>query len=62
MAGKQHVTRIAPVAEPRGLGGLPGSPAEQDTIRILLVAAATMMLGGLASGHIKAAQQRMMAW
>jgi hypothetical protein len=62
MAGSPTVTRIAPVAEPRALDGLPGSPAEQNTERILLVAVATVLLGGLASGHLKAAQGRMLAW
>lgn len=61
MAGGQNVTRIAPAAA-RALINLPGTPAQQDTERILLVAAATLMLGGLASGHLKAAQRRMIAW
>ena len=62
MAGSPTVTRIAPAAEHRALINLPGTPAQQDTERILLVAAATLLLGGLASGHLKAAQERMIAW
>lgn len=57
-----NVTRIAPAAAHRALINLPGTPAQQDTERILLVAAATLLLGGLASGHLKAAQERMIAW
>ena len=61
MAGPA-VQRIAPTAAHHPLINLPGTPAQQDTERILLVAAATLMLGGLASGHLKAAQRRMIAW
>jgi hypothetical protein len=61
MAGTPAVQRIAPAAA-RSLINLPGTPAQQDTERILLVAAATLLLGGLASGHLKAAQRRMIAW
>lgn len=62
MADTPHVTRIAPAAAHHALINLPGSPAQQDTERILLVAAATLLLGGLASGHLRAAQRRMIAW
>jgi len=62
MADNGTVTRIAPAAAHRALINLPGTPAQQDTERILLVAAATLLLGGLASGHLKAAQRRMIAW
>lgn len=62
MAG-QRTVRIVPVTHSRSLADLPGTPAEQDTMRILLIAVATMVIGGLASGHIKAAQQqRVIAW
>lgn len=60
VAGSQPVTRIAPAAS-RSLINLPGTPAQQDTERMLLVAAATLLLGGLTSGHLKAAQRRMIA-
>jgi hypothetical protein len=62
MADNNAVTRIAPAAANRALIHLPGTPAQQDTERILLVAAATLLLGGLSSGHLKAAQRRMIAW
>lgn len=60
IAGSQPVTRIAPAAS-RSMINLPGTPAQQDTERILLVAAATLLLGGLTSGHLKAAQRRLIA-
>jgi len=63
MAGAQRTVRIVPVTHSRPLAALPGTPAEQDTMRILLIALATMVIGGLASGHIRAAQQqRAIAW
>ena len=62
MAGTPTIQRIAPTAAHHSLINLPGTPAQQDTERILLVAAATLLLGGLASGHLRAAQRRMIAW
>lgn len=56
------VTPIAPVAGSSPLASLPLGPASQDTARILMVALAVLCLGGLTSGHLKAAQQRLAAW
>ena len=58
VATDQEPTSIAPVAGSQLLPGLPDLTQHQDTARILLVAAAMMLLGGLSSGHIKVAQQR----
>jgi hypothetical protein len=61
VASRQAVTRIAPAAS-SGIGAIPLMPPTQDTTRILLVAVAVLFLGGLTSGHIKAAQQRLTSW
>lgn len=57
MAHQPVVQRIVQEAGSSPLAGIPGEAPHQDTARILLVALATMILGGLTSGHIKAAQQ-----
>jgi hypothetical protein len=54
-------TRIVQTAGERVLGGLPGMPPAQDTARVLAIAFAMTVVGGLASGHIKAAQSRTVA-
>jgi len=56
MASQTPVTRIAPAAGSRPLASLPAVP-HQDTARILLLAVAVMLVGGLTSGHLKAIQQ-----
>lgn len=58
VANTPTVTRIAPAAGSRPLLPWPQRPSQEDTGRLLLVAIATIVLGGLASGHIKVAQQR----
>jgi hypothetical protein len=58
VASTAPTTRIVQSAGSQLLPGLPTMTADQDTARILLVALAMMLLGGLSSGHIKAAQQR----
>jgi hypothetical protein len=63
VASHQKVTRIAPAAAGSNqIGSIPMLPPTQDTGRILLVAVAVMFLGGLTSGHMKIAQQRIAAW
>ena len=61
MASTPTTTRIVQTAGERVLGGLPGMPPAQDTARVLAVALAMTVVGGLASGHIKAAQARTIA-
>ena len=50
------VAAETPTHSSSALQALPAPFSRDDTPRILLVAIATMILGGLASGHIKAAQ------
>lgn len=50
------VTTPAAVQPSSALQALPAPAQRDDAPRILLVAIATLILGGLASGHIKAAQ------
>jgi hypothetical protein len=61
MAKTPTVTRIVQTAGERALPGLPGMPPAQDTARVLAIALAMTVVGGLASGHIKAAQSRSFA-
>jgi hypothetical protein len=61
MAGQPTVTRIVQTAGQQALGAIPNLPPTQDTARILAVALAMTVLGGLTSGHIKAAQSRTIA-
>lgn len=61
VAAQNPVTHIAQAAAQQ-LGSIPMVPPTQDTARILVVALAVMILGGLTSGHLKAAQQRIAAW
>ena len=61
MAKPPTTTRIIQTAGERVLGGLPGMPPAQDTARVLAIALAMTVVGGLASGHIKAAQSRALA-
>jgi hypothetical protein len=61
VASKQQPARIANAASIRA-GAIPLVPPTQDTTRILLVAVAVMALGGLTSGHLKLAQQRLATW
>jgi hypothetical protein len=58
VAGTAPTTHIVQSAGSQLLPGLPALTADQDTARILAVAIAMMLLGGLCSGHIKTAQQR----
>jgi hypothetical protein len=55
------VTRIMQTAGQQALGAIPTMPPSQDTGRILLVALAMTIVGGLTSGHIKAVQSRSLA-
>lgn len=61
MAGQPTVTRIVQAAGQQALGAIPNMPPTQDTARILAVALAMTVVGGLTSGHIKAAQSRTIA-
>lgn len=58
VADTPTVTRIAPAAGSHPIVAWPHRPNQEDTGRLLLVAIATLILGGLASGHIKLAQGR----
>ena len=62
MAHTPTVTRIVQAARENVLPALTSGSASEDTLRILVVALAMTIVGGLASGHIKAAQQRSVAW
>jgi hypothetical protein len=61
MAGAPKVTRIVQAAAQPPLGVIPNMPPTQDTSRILAIALAMTVVGGLTSGHIKAAQSRTIA-
>ena len=61
MADAPTVTRIVQAAGRQALGAIPNMPPTQDTARILAVALAMTVVGGLTSGHIKAAQSRTIA-
>ena len=61
VASSNPVTQIAQDAAQQ-LGSIPMVPPTEDTARILVVALAVMVLGGLTSGHLKAAQQRIATW
>ena len=61
MADAPSVTRIVQAAGQQALGAIPNMPPTQDTARILAVALAMTVVGGLTSGHIKAAQSRTIA-
>lgn len=61
MAKAPTITRIVQTAGERALDNIPGVPPTEDTARILAVALAMTIVGGLTSGHIKAAQSRALA-
>lgn len=61
MASTPSVTRIVQAAGQRALGAMPNMPPAQDTARILAIALAMTIVGGLTSGHLKAAQSRILA-
>jgi hypothetical protein len=62
VADKPTVTRIVQSAGSRAIHALPSTATPEDAARLAVLAIATMLLGGLASGHLKLAQQRLSGW
>src|SRR4051794_17353558 len=62
IADRPTVTRIVQAAGSHAIHALPSTATPEDAARLAVLAIATMLLGGLASGHMKLAQQRLTGW